>query len=158
MTSLADIHDFIQKDDIVTFQIELNSETKKRAVNVKPLREKYQAVVDSIKGDFGFLNYEIEDGKKLFFHLSEVKDSSVNLQEGDNVEFVIVENKRLKKYSACSLVKLNTSNQRPNRLKSKIPGNDDTNQNKSSLIRQPKGPIPGKGFTSNYRTSFNNNF
>lgn len=62
-----------------------------------------QAVVDSIKGNFGFLNYEVEDGKKLFFHLSEVKDPSIVLQEGDTVEFVIVDNKRLKKYSACSL-------------------------------------------------------
>lgn len=42
MASLADIHDFVQKDDIVTFQIELNNGDKKRAVNVKPCREKYQ--------------------------------------------------------------------------------------------------------------------
>lgn len=44
MTSLADIHDFVQKDDIVTFQIELvNGQIdKKRAVNVKSVREKYQ--------------------------------------------------------------------------------------------------------------------
>lgn len=62
-----------------------------------------QAMVDSIKGNFGFLSYEVEDGKKLFFHLSEVKDPNVVLQEGDTVEFVIVDNKRLKKYSACSL-------------------------------------------------------
>ena len=59
-------------------------------------------MVDSLKSSFGFLSYEVEDGKKLFFHLSEVKDPN-NLQEGDTVEFVIVDNKRLKKYSACSL-------------------------------------------------------
>lgn len=42
MTSLGDIHDFIQKDDIVTFQIELTNDNKQRAVSVKPVREKYQ--------------------------------------------------------------------------------------------------------------------
>lgn len=47
MTSLADIHDFIQKDDIVTFQIELTNGDKKRAVNVKPVREKYQVGLES---------------------------------------------------------------------------------------------------------------
>lgn len=96
----------------------------------------------------------------LFFHLSEIKDPNVNLQEGDLVEFVIVNNKRLKKYSACSLVRIrylrfknlliinlilicfcnSSSNQRPDRLKSKIQGCDDLNQNKNQLIRQPKGP------------------
>lgn len=39
-----------------------------------------------------------------------------------------------------------SSNQRPERLKSKIPGNDDLNQNKNSLMRQAKGPDGTKGF------------
>ena len=58
MTSLADIHDFVQKEDIVTFQIELNNGDLKRAVNVKPVREKYQVCVlffyatEFIKNDY----------------------------------------------------------------------------------------------------------
>lgn len=54
---------------------------------------------------FGFLNYEVEEGKKLFFHMTEVHDS-VEVQPGDEVEFVIVQNQLNKKYSACSLRKI----------------------------------------------------
>lgn len=47
MTSLTDIHDFVQKDDIVTFQIELTNGQmdRKRAVNVRPVREKFQVFI-----------------------------------------------------------------------------------------------------------------
>lgn len=61
--------------------------------------------MDAIKGSFGFLNYEVEEGKKLFFHMSEVKQQN-SLQAGDTVEFVIVHNQRSGKYSACSVVKI----------------------------------------------------
>ena len=54
---------------------------------------------------FGFLNYEVEDNKKLFFHMTEVHDN-VELQPGDEVEFVVVQNQRNGKYSAVSLRKL----------------------------------------------------
>ena len=55
---------------------------------------------------FGFLNYEVEDGKKLFFHMTEVHEAQAGLQSGDEVEFVVVQNQRNGKYSACSLRKL----------------------------------------------------
>lgn len=42
MTSLGDIHDFVQKGDEVTFQVGVSKEGKKRAVNIKPIRNKYQ--------------------------------------------------------------------------------------------------------------------
>lgn len=48
--------------------------------------------MDSIKGQFGFLDYEVEEGKKLFFHMSEVQGNSYNLYPGDTVEFSIVTN------------------------------------------------------------------
>jgi cold shock CspA family protein len=37
------------------------------------------------------LDYEVEEGKKLFFHISEVQDNA-NLNPGDSVEFSIVTN------------------------------------------------------------------
>lgn len=54
---------------------------------------------------YGFINYEAEEGKKLFFHMTEVHDSAV-IQPGDEVEFVLVQNQRNGKYSACSLRKI----------------------------------------------------
>ena len=44
-------------------------------------------------------------GKKLFFHLSEVKDNAP-LQPNDTVEFVLITNQRTGKSSACTIVKL----------------------------------------------------
>lgn len=43
MMSLADIHDFVQKNDTVTFQVGIDKKTgRKRAVNVKPIRNKHK--------------------------------------------------------------------------------------------------------------------
>lgn len=64
-----------------------------------------QATVDTIKGNFGFLSYEAEEGKKLFFHMSEVKGEGI-IQSGDKVEFVVVHHQKTGKYSACSVVKI----------------------------------------------------
>ena len=51
---------------------------------------------------YGFLDYEAKEGRKLFFHMTEVHDSSC-LLPGDEAEFVVVRNQRNGKYSACSL-------------------------------------------------------
>lgn len=64
-----------------------------------------KAVIDTIKGNFGFLCYEAEEGKKLFFHMSEVEGDEI-LQPGDKVEFIVVHHQRTGKYSACSVVKI----------------------------------------------------
>lgn len=61
-------------------------------VKVTAVRQKKRAVVDSIKGQFGFLDYEVDEGKKLFFHMSEVQGSSYSLYPGDTVEFSIITN------------------------------------------------------------------
>ncbi|XP_050074012.1 cold shock domain-containing protein E1 [Anopheles maculipalpis] len=87
ITSLKNHRDLLQKDDVVTFKIdELN-----RAMEIAPVRTKKQAKVDSIKGQFGFLDFEVEEGKKLFFHMSDVQGNA-NLYLGDTVEFSIVTN------------------------------------------------------------------
>ena len=58
-----------------------------------------------IPGQYGFLNYETEEGKKLFFHQSEVKDGN-SLSPGDEVEFVIITNQKTGKSSACSISRI----------------------------------------------------
>lgn len=58
---------------------------------VTSIRTKKQAKVDSVKGLFGFLDFEVEEGKKLFFHMSEVQGGG-SLYPGDSVEFSIVTN------------------------------------------------------------------
>lgn len=54
---------------------------------------------------YGFLSYEVEVGKKLFFHMTEVKEGEKLLQ-GDTVEFVLVTNNRNKKSFATGVTKL----------------------------------------------------
>lgn len=97
---LANKRELLQVGDSVQFQIDSSG----RAANIIAVRNKLRAVVDAIKGQFGFLAYEVE-GKKLFFHMSEVKDN-VSLQVGDQVEFVLVTNQRNGKSSACNVVKI----------------------------------------------------
>ncbi|KAI1301608.1 Cold shock domain-containing protein E1 [Halotydeus destructor] len=152
MTGLNNIHEFIQKGDEVTFQVGICQRTgKTRAVNIKPIRKKIKANVESIKGNFGFLTYEVDDGKKLFFHISEVKGEQ-NLHTGDTVEFTIVHNQRTGKYSACAVTKITSepSNlQRPDRLITKMKSlivSDDVPR--IVLVRQPRGPDGTKGFAN----------
>lgn len=98
---LGNKRELLQVGDAVQFQIDATG----RAANIVAVRKKLRATVDAIKGQFGFLAYEVEEGKKLFFHMSEVKDN-VNLQVGDQVEFVLVTNQRNGKSSACNVVKV----------------------------------------------------
>lgn len=58
-----------------------------------------------VSGQFGFLSFEVEEGKKLFFHTTEVEGGEL-LQQGDEVEFVLVTNKRSGKHSACCVRKI----------------------------------------------------
>jgi len=98
-----------------------------------------------------FLNYEAEEGKKLFFHISEVKGNSSLLHSGDIVEFVVVHNQRSGKNSACSITKISEgrASQRPERLISrmKVLSMEDSTGPRIVLIRQPRGPDGSKGFS-----------
>ncbi|KAK3798016.1 hypothetical protein RRG08_034577 [Elysia crispata] len=146
ITSLADKRDFLQKDDVVKFQVARSKKDDQlRAVNIGALRKFIRAKVDSVKGQYGFINYEAEEGKKLFFHMTEVHDGAV-IQAGDEVEFVLVQNQRNGKFSACSLRKL-TDRRRPERLLSRLKSfSEDKSSWKVVVIRNPKGPDNGKGF------------
>jgi len=148
ITSLADKRDFLQKGDVVKFQLcKTKGVTKKRATNIAAVRKYIRAKVDSVKGQFGFLTHEVEDGKKLFFHMTEVHNNT-ELQPGDDVEFVIVQNQRNGKYSAVSLRKVaEEKRKRPERLISRLKSMSEDGGPKIVLIRQPKGPDGTKGFT-----------
>jgi len=93
--------ELLQAGDPVQFQIDESG----RAANISAIRKKRKAIVDAVKGQFGFLTYEVEEGKKLFFHMTEVKDGT-NLQPGDTVEFNLVTNQRSGKSCACNVVKV----------------------------------------------------
>ncbi|XP_013112938.2 cold shock domain-containing protein E1 isoform X2 [Stomoxys calcitrans] len=142
ITSLVNKRDLLQTGDLVNFKIDETG----RAAEITAVRQKKRATVDSIKGQFGFLNYEIEDGKKLFFHMSEVQGNAVSLHPGDTVEFSVVTNQRNGKSSACNVLKIND---RPDRLISRLKLTDDTLP-RLIVIRAPKGPQP-KGFLTQAR-------
>lgn len=149
ITSLKNKRDLLQKDDVVTFKIDELS----RAMEIAPVRTKKQAKVDSIKGQFGFLDFEVDEGKKLFFHMSEVQGNA-NLYPGDSVEFSIVTNQRNGKTSACNVIKLLDANgPRPERLISRIKLNSvDDNGPRLTAIRAPKGPDGTNGFQTSARS------
>ena len=98
---LANKRELLQTGDPVQFQIDSDG----HACNIVAVRKKRRATVDAVKGLFGFLAYEVDEGKKLFFHMSEVADHA-KLQPGDQVEFVLVTNQRSGKSSACNVVRI----------------------------------------------------
>ena len=63
ITSLVNKKDFLQRGDLVQFQIERTRDDKERATEIRVVRKKLRSTVDAIKGQFGFLNHEVEDGK-----------------------------------------------------------------------------------------------
>ncbi|KAJ1525069.1 hypothetical protein ONE63_009914 [Megalurothrips usitatus] len=144
ITSLSNKRELLQIGDPVNFQVD----SQGRAANVAAIRKKRRATVDSVKGLFGFLSYEVEEGKKLFFHMSEVKENAT-LQAGDTVDFVLVTNHRTGKSSACNVTKVCENTQRPERLISRLRTTsvDDAGP-KLTVLRQPKGPDGTKGFTN----------
>ncbi|XP_070383409.1 RNA-binding protein Unr-like isoform X2 [Dermacentor albipictus] len=150
ITSLTDKHELLQKNDVVQFQVATTGSGVERAVNVVAVRARVQATVEAIKGQFGFLSHEAEEGRKLFFHTSEVKSGN-HLQVGDRVEFVVVYNQRTKKYAACSVIKVGESQptQRPERLVSRLRtlSTEDSGP-RIIIVRQPRGPDGTNGFAS----------
>lgn len=149
ITGLANKRELLQIGDPVTFQVD----TDGWATNISAVRKKRRATVDAVKGLFGFLAYEVDEGKKLFFHMSEVKDGAT-LQQGDQVEFVLVTNQRTGKSSACNITKVSDAprQERPERLISRLRtiSLDDSGP-KLTVVRQPRGPDGTKGFEADIR-------
>lgn len=127
--------------------VQLQVDSAGHACNIVAVRKKRRATVDTVKSAFGFLAYEVDDEKKLFFHMSEVRDHAT-LQPGDQVEFVLVTNQRTGKSSACNITRvIDTVQQRPERLISRLRtiSLEDTGP-KLTVVRQPKGPDGTRGF------------
>merc|ERR1719225_2164988 len=145
IASLLNKKELLQEGDPVSFQVSL---TENFALNVKSNKQKLRSHVEAVKGQSGFLSYEQEEGKKLFFHMSEVEGGEI-LQVGDEVEFVVVTNQRTRKHSACCVRKLCTS-RRPERLISKLKTMNNEEMARGAarvvVIRQPKGPDGTRGF------------
>lgn len=146
ITSLVDKKTVLQCGDKVRFKIGINKQNNsKLAMEVTPERNRVRALVESIKGQFGFIAYENDEGKNLFFHISEVADD-VELQPGDEVEFYIVQ-KRGGKLSAIDISRISEF-QRPGRLQLKQRSvSEESNKNRFEAIRKPFGPDGTRGFT-----------
>jgi len=145
IASLINKKELLQIGDAVQFHADMDEDF---AVNIHATREKLRSIVEAMKGQYGFLSHEVDEGKKLFFHTSEVEGAET-LAEGDEVEFVVITNKRTGKHSACCVRKLSSS-KRPERLISKLKAmtlEEDARLGKKILVaRQPKGPDGSKGF------------
>lgn len=163
-SSLADRKN-LQVGDSVCYQHGIHKSGAKRAVNVQAKRKVQESLVDSIKGDYGFIVFE--DGnetKNLFFHSSNLVETQMSdLGAGDTVSFSLIHNKRSGKSCAAQvrLVKKSGDNKesakeaeknRPERLKMKLSKRKSEIQNGTlegtAVLRQPKGPEAqgAKGF------------
>uniref|UniRef100_A0A452SGU8 CSD domain-containing protein n=1 Tax=Ursus americanus TaxID=9643 RepID=A0A452SGU8_URSAM len=72
IVGMANKGDCLQKGENVKFQLcVLGQNAQTMAYNITPLR---RATVECVKDQFGFINYEVGDSKKLFFHVKEVQD------------------------------------------------------------------------------------
>ncbi|XP_067214541.1 RNA-binding protein Unr [Linepithema humile] len=140
---LSNKRELLQAGDPVQLQVD----SAGHACNIVAVRKKRRATVDAVKGPFGFLAYEVDEGKKLFFHISEVRDHAT-LQPGDQVEFVLVTNQRTGKSSACNVTRLSDAvQQRPERLISRLRTISlEESGPKLTVVRQPKGPDGTRGF------------
>jgi len=88
ITSLVNKREYLQRGDLVTFKLDVTE----RAADIKAVRERKRAIVSCFNGRFGFLFYETEDGKDLYFHVSSVKGNIAALHSGDTVEFSFITN------------------------------------------------------------------
>jgi cold shock CspA family protein len=73
-------------------KVKLKVENEKREKNIMDVRKKRRDNVDEVKGLFGFMKYEVDEGKKMLFNMYEVKDG-IRIKKGEKVEFVIVKKK-----------------------------------------------------------------
>ncbi|KAG7472718.1 hypothetical protein MATL_G00111840 [Megalops atlanticus] len=150
IVGMANKADCLQKGEIVKFQLCTVAQTgQKMACNIIPQR---RALVECVKDQFGFITYEVGEGKKLFFHVKEVQDG-LELQAGDEVEFSVILNQRTGKCSACNVRRVSegpkpVATPRPDRLVNRLKSItlDDASAPRLVIVRQPRGPDNSKGF------------
>ncbi|XP_070601788.1 cold shock domain-containing protein E1 isoform X6 [Erythrolamprus reginae] len=150
IVGMANKGDCLQKGETVKFQLCVFSQNgQTMACNITAFR---RATVECVKDQFGFINYEVGDSKKLFFHVKEVQDG-VELQAGDEVEFSVILNQRTGKCSACNVWRVSEGAKavaapRPDRLVNRLKSInlDDASAPRLTVLRQPRGPDNTKGF------------
>ncbi|XP_073665386.1 cold shock domain-containing protein E1 isoform X3 [Tursiops truncatus] len=150
IVGMANKGDCLQKGESVKFQLcVLGQNAQTMAYNITPLR---RATVECVKDQFGFINYEVGDSKKLFFHVKEVQDG-IELQAGDEVEFSVIFNQRTGKCSACNVWRVcegpkAVAAPRPDRLVNRLKNItlDDASAPRLMVLRQPRGPDNSMGF------------
>lgn len=150
IVGMANKSDCLQKGETVKFQLGVFGQNKQTmACNIEPLR---RGTVECVKDQFGFINYEVGDSKKLFFHVKEVQDG-IELQAGDEVEFAVILNQRTGKCSACNVWRVcegpkAVAAPRPDRLVNRLKSItlDDASAPRLMVLRQPKGPDNTNGF------------
>lgn len=150
IVGMANKVDCLQKGETVKFQLcVLSQNGHTMACNIEPLR---RGTVECVKDQFGFINYEIGDSKKLFFHVKEIQDG-IELQAGDEVEFSVILNQRTGKCSGCNVTLISKGPEmvaapRPDRLVSRLKSItlDDASAPRLMVLRQPRGPDNTKGF------------
>ena len=69
-----------KEGDMVNFQ---DSQIENFALDVKSNKQKLRSHVEVVKGQFGFLSYEQDEGKKLSFHVSEVEGGEFSAGDRD---------------------------------------------------------------------------
>lgn len=148
ITSILEKKEALQNGDKVTFQICIDKKTqKKRATNVTCKRSILRGKIESIKGQFGFISYDSEDGKSVFFHMSEVQDDhGKDLKVGDEVRFIVLQSHKNSKKSAIRVHKI--VDERPEHLTRRRSKrfSESCNLPKFAVLRQPSGPDGSIGF------------
>ncbi|XP_057296405.1 cold shock domain-containing protein E1-like isoform X2 [Hydractinia symbiolongicarpus] len=150
ISSLIQKKEALQTGNKVTFQLCIDRVTrKKRAASLSCKRNVVRGKVESIKGQFGFISYDSDDGKSVFFHMSEVQDDhGKDLKPGDDVRFVIVQNHKNAKKSAVRVYRI--VDERPEHLtRRRSKRFSESGQSKVIILRQPNGPDGSKGFALN---------
>jgi cold shock CspA family protein len=136
-------------NDAVTFSVAVGRDYSTRAVNIVLENETRKGKVDTVKGQFGFIDFACEENKKIFFHNSEI-EAGFELRAGDEVEFYAQYNPKSGKPCASKLRRINNL-QRPDRLITKLKSInfDENTRQKLVIVRQPRNADEkSKGFTS----------
>ncbi|CAF0818847.1 unnamed protein product [Rotaria sp. Silwood1] len=136
-------------NDLVTFSVAVGLDYSTRAVNIILENEIRKGKIDTVKGQFGFIDFACEENKKIFFHNSEI-DGGFELRLGDEVEFYAQYNLKSGKPCASKLRRVNNL-QRPDRLITKLKSInfDENKRQKLIIVRQPRNADEkSKGFTS----------
>ena len=150
IVGMANKGDCLQKGESIKFQLcVLGQNAQTMAYNITPLR---RATVECVKDQFGFINYEVGDSKKLFFHVKEVQDG-IELQAGEEVEFSVIFNQHTGKCSACNVWRVckgpkAVAAPRPDRLVNRLKNItlDDASAPRLVVLCQPRGPDNSVGF------------